>query len=65
MEIDAPNPPAAFSSLRRVKGPAAFPFKLNLVLKTVAAFFWDKACLVIYLVQTRLQLYSYRFQRIC
>ena len=39
MEIDAPNPPAAFSSLRRVKGPAAFPFKLNLVLKTVAAFF--------------------------
>ena len=39
MEIDAPNSPAAFSSLRRVKGPAAFPFKLNLVLKTVAAFF--------------------------
>ena len=39
MEIAAPKPPAAFSRLRRVKRSVAFPFKPNLVLKTVAAFF--------------------------
>ena len=33
------RPPAAFSRLHRVKRPLAFSFKLDLVLKTLAASF--------------------------
>ena len=38
----APRSPATFSCLQHVKRSWAFPFKLNLVLKAVAAFFSEK-----------------------
>ena len=42
MERDSPSPLAAFSSLQSIKRHLTFLFKLNLVLKKVAASFWNK-----------------------